>query len=69
MTIKEKEFYYYNGPIFHFGRKIGNMKVYTEAVSMAQAVNNLTAQAKRRCGFDYKTRVTIDASLVQKGEN
>ncbi len=63
---QEKLRYHYRGPVYHFDTCIvEDWEGYTEAVSEAQALNNLTAKAKTFFGFILQTRITLKPEYLE----
>lgn len=50
--FKKQTRYHYKGPVYNkFGEWLGGFEGYTLAISPAQAMNNLSFQAKRKFGL------------------
>ena len=67
-----KQMYHYNGPFFNgFGYFIGNMEFFTQAVSHAQACNNILYQAKDAMNLKPTAMLKLypdDVKVVEKTE-
>lgn len=61
--------YSYNGPIFQFGRYIGNTKktYTTRAKSIQSAANNIVYHIKDDSGLSKDSKITIDMNLIKVG--
>lgn len=60
--------YMYEGPIMYFETCVAsNWRGYTQAVSVAQARNNLTCQAKKLLNKLPSTRVTLPGKITLVG--
>lgn len=58
--------YHYRGPVYHFQNLLSDdWEAYTEAVSDAQALNNLTAKAKKYFGYILQTRITLNPDYLE----
>lgn len=68
-SMKEKNRYYYNGPLYRFENLYrGEWEAYTEAVSEKQAINNLNQQAKEEFGFKPDAKLNIDPRYLELAE-
>jgi len=52
MQTKEKQYFKYEGPVYHFEKYVDNFKGNTWAVSRKQAANNILFQFKTSRGWD-----------------
>lgn len=68
-TAKPKFIYLYEGPVFMFGKYVGDVNLKTYAVSDSQAINNFRAQAAKELGYDIRkgVNISIDPDLLRIG--
>lgn len=63
---KEKLTYHYYGPVYRFGKFYADeFEDWTEAVSEAKALNNLTSKAKEYYGFLQSANLTLNPKFLE----